>query len=147
MEEQQIYYVREMLYVLMRRLGLLQKERMICCGPTLVQSHIIYEISKKQGISLNDLANILGLDKSTMSRHVQSLVKEGYVKSTPGEEDRRFTSLSLTTQGEAVQQRLAAQMTGYVLDIFKRIPDHKKAQVTESIELLLKAMYEVTSCC
>ena len=43
----------------------------ICCGVSLTQCHTIVEIAKAGSISLNELADILTLDKSTVSRTVE----------------------------------------------------------------------------
>ncbi len=147
MGNSQVEHLREIIHLLVRRLGLVQREGVQCCGTSLVQSYIIYEISRSQGLSLNELADRLGLDKSTTSRHVQTLVKDGYVVSKPGEEDRRFITLTLTGAGEELQQRLAAQMTEYIREIFELIPPNKREQVIDSMEILLAAISRSSSCC
>ncbi|MHB1421243.1 MAG: MarR family winged helix-turn-helix transcriptional regulator [Bacillota bacterium] len=147
MDKEQIMQARELFQIIVRRMGFLQKEGVQCCGTTLAQSYIIYEIGKCQGISLNDLADRLGLDKSTMSRHVQALVKNGYMISKPDEEDRRFLTLHLTTTGTETMERISHQMTEYVREIFKQIPEEKRSHVLESMEILSTAICKSAACC
>jgi DNA-binding MarR family transcriptional regulator len=45
------------------------------------------------------LAEALGLDASTVSRHVRALVDEGLVESSRDPEDGRATLLTITAQG------------------------------------------------
>lgn len=151
MTEEDILSVRESLQLLIRNLGIFQKEGAQCCGLSLVHSHIIYEISKKPGISINDLSTLLGLDKSTMSRHIKSLVERGYVISRPGMEDRRFMELDLTPLGTDFQRQITDFMADYIERIFEKIPAPKRTQVLEGLELLSSAMsghpMSFTLCC
>lgn len=147
MESKQIENIREMFQVLVRRLGLLQKEGSECCGVSLVQSHIIYLIKKNQGISLNALAEILGIDKSTMSRHIQSIIKDGYVTGRSSEEDKRVLELYLTDKGEDMYERIASSMHEYITCLFEQIPPDKVDQVIESLGILLEATGKSPTCC
>lgn len=147
MENMQIDNIREMLQVLVRRLGLLQREGSECCGISMVQSHIIYFINKQHGISLNALADTLGLEKSTMSRHIQGLIKEGYVVSESSAEDKRQLALRLTQKGEAMCSSIAASMHEYIKFLFKQIPEDKVDQVVESLGILLEATGKSPMCC
>ena len=70
---QDLYQFRQMLQILIRRFGLLEKEGAQCCGVSLVQSHILFEVDRIKNPSLNDLSSSLGLDNSTLSRHIQGL--------------------------------------------------------------------------
>lgn len=78
--------LREIIRILERKLGILDDLQSSCCGVTFAQCHAIVEIgrasecSSAQSISLNDLAEILGLDKSTMSRTINNLVNNGLVE-------------------------------------------------------------------
>ncbi|CAM4430668.1 hypothetical protein PAAL109150_27025 [Paenibacillus alkaliterrae] len=68
---------RELLQVLARQFGLLNKN---CCqignqDISLVHSHILYEIDRGQSPSMQKIAETLGVDITTFSRQVQSLIK------------------------------------------------------------------------
>lgn len=147
MENIHAEHIREMLHVLIRRLGLLQREGSECCGISMVQSHIIYLIKKYQGISLIGLADILGLDKSTMSRHIQGVIKDGYVISESSAEDKRVMALHLTNKGEDMYRRISASMHEYITYLFNQIPEDKVNQVIESLEILLDATGKSPMCC
>ncbi|HBF35883.1 MAG TPA: MarR family transcriptional regulator, partial [Firmicutes bacterium] len=67
--------LREIVRILERKLGVLDDLQSSCCGVTFAQCHAIVEIGRARKISLNDLADILGLDKSTMSRTINNLVE------------------------------------------------------------------------
>ena len=54
----------------------------------------------------SDLAKALMLDLSTVSRHVQSLERAGFVEKTPDATDRRATNLDLTPAGKDEIERI-----------------------------------------
>lgn len=147
MEKNQTEHIRELFNVLIRRLGLLQREGSECCGISLVQSQILQLIGKHRGISLIALADILGLEKSTMSRHIQGVIKEGYVVSRSSSEDKRLMALELTDKGEKICKRMSSSMHEYIAYLFDQIPGEKAEQVVESLELLLEATGKSPMCC
>jgi DNA-binding MarR family transcriptional regulator/GNAT superfamily N-acetyltransferase len=66
--------------------------------------HALIEI-EKGGMTARDLAAILRLEKSSVSRMLRKLVEAGDVREAAGEEDTRTKRLSLTPAG---QQRVAS---------------------------------------
>lgn len=139
-------YLRQLIKVLIRNLGVLEKSEVSCCGVTLAQCHAVVEISEAGGISLNELAEILNLDNSTMSRTVNNLVNQGLAVRTPHPEDRRFLQISLTQEGKDLFNTIEEGMNGYFNDILAAIPIEKRQQVMESLELLVAALKN-TKCC
>jgi DNA-binding MarR family transcriptional regulator len=138
--------VREVFQQFVRRFGLLQKDGAQCCGVSVVQSHIIYELSKKPNISLNDLSQMLSVDTSTLSRQVQYLVEFDMINRVPDPNDRRYVLLSLTTKGQQQHLQIAKLMEDYVEGIFSKIPKEKRLQVLESLEFLNDAMGQSADC-
>jgi len=148
MEQGVIQFIREMFQLLVRHFGLLQKEGAQCCGVSLAQSHVIYEIAKRPELTLNELAERLGLDKSTTSRHVQGLVKGGYVVRRPSADDRRYVTLRLTEAGWERQREITAQITEFIQGIIDHIPQEKRSEVVESLKVLVQAMQGAgLTCC
>src|SRR5208337_1145786 len=89
--------LRECVRLLARKLGLLEKSEASCCGVTLSQCHAIVEIGRADSISVIDLATMLGLDKSTMSRTINNLVEMDLVTREVVPDNRRLLSIGLTT--------------------------------------------------
>jgi DNA-binding MarR family transcriptional regulator len=134
--------LREKLRQLVRNLGILEKSDISCCGVTMAQCHAIVEIGRANKISLIDLAALLGLDKSTMSRTINNLVEDGYVNREVDNENRRYISIQLTQQGIEVFHNIEDNMHNYYANIFQSIPDDKRDQVLESLEILVKSVKE-----
>jgi DNA-binding MarR family transcriptional regulator len=138
---------REVFQQFVRCFGLLQKDGAQCCGVSVVQSHIIYELSKNPNISLNDLSQLLSVDTSTLSRQVQYLVEKDMISRIPDPNDRRYVLLSLTTKGQQQHQQIAKLMENYLEGIFSKIAKEKRYQVLESLQLLNDAMSQSADCC
>lgn len=139
--------VREIFQLLVRRFGVLQKDGAQCCGISVVQSHILYELQKRPNISLNELSDILCIDTSTLSRQVHHLVETGMVNRLPDPNDRRYVVLSLTPIGEEQHKESAAYMETYISNVFDQIPVEKHEQVLESLQLVSEAMRHSADCC
>jgi DNA-binding MarR family transcriptional regulator len=141
--------LRELFQIMTRRFGLLNKN---CCqiGGTeisLVQSHILYEINRKDRSSMQQVADALGIDITTFSRQIQTLIKMELVLKTPLPDDRRVYQLTLTTQGRFVAATIDAQMNQYLNEVFSNMSDFERDMVIKSVKLLNEAMSKSTVCC
>ncbi|MDK2966187.1 MarR family transcriptional regulator [Lacrimispora sp.] len=132
--------LRELIRILVRDLGILEKSDASCCGVTITQCHAVVEIGRKGKISLVDLAGLLGLDKSTMSRTINNLVESDLVLRDLDAENRRYVIIQLTENGRNVFQNIEESMNGYYKSIFNSIPENKRNQVMESLQLLTNAV-------
>jgi DNA-binding MarR family transcriptional regulator len=74
-------------------------------------------IDELQGPSLGDLAAHMGLDKSTLSRTVDSLVGGGLVAREPGLKDRRKMRITLTENGSSICERIHADNDAFYVAV------------------------------
>ncbi|MFT8888841.1 MAG: MarR family transcriptional regulator [Ethanoligenens sp.] len=139
--------LRETIRKLERKLGILEESELSCCNISLAQCHALVEIGRAKTISLNELAELLNLENSTMSRTVSNLVNSGYVKRDIDATDRRYLTISLTENGQDLFNRIEASMGKYYRDIFDQIEEAKRGQVIESLNLLLDAVEKSNCCC
>jgi DNA-binding MarR family transcriptional regulator len=146
MENKESHYLRELIRVLVRNLGILEESEATCCGTTVSQCHAIVEIGRAEDISLNELAEILALDKSTMSRTINKLVDSSLAVREIHPEDRRYVSIKLTNDGMKVFENIENSMEQYYKSIFSSIPEEKREQVLESLQLIIDAAKQ-NKCC
>jgi len=132
--------LRELIRILVRDLGILEKSDASCCGISLAQCHAIVEIGRKETISLVDLSGLLGLDKSTMSRTINNLVESDFVIRESDRKNRRYVIIQLTEKGRSVFKDIEESMETYYRDIFNTIPESKREQVLESLAILKEAV-------
>lgn len=133
--------LRETTRLLIRKLGMLERNEAMCCGVTLTQCHTIIEIGRKEQITVNELSELLNLDKSTVSRTVEQLVNYGILNREPDPKDRRYVALRLTNKGEELFRSIEQRMEAYFTELIASIPEEKREQVIESLQLFSEALH------
>ncbi|HWR29203.1 MAG TPA: MarR family transcriptional regulator [Negativicutes bacterium] len=146
MNGQESYQLRELIRMLERKLGMLEDGEMACCGISMAQCHALVEIGRAGSISLIDLAKLLNLDNSTMSRTVNNLVNNSMVERQLDPNDRRYITIRLTQGGLEQYHSIESGMGEYFMKIYDAIPKESRAQVLESLQILLKAVAD-SNCC
>jgi len=146
MEMQQI---RETFHLMTRRLGLLDKN---CCkvGDTdisVTQSHILYEINKRYQPSMQEIADALGIDITTFSRQIQTLIKLDLVIKGEHLEDRRVYVLSLSEEGEHIVNTISEYVNAYFQEVFSNMTEFERDTVIRSIQLLNRSLGKSGVCC
>ena len=68
------------------------------------QFTILTMLSILDELSITDLADNLVMDRTTLTRNLKPLEKEGYVKIRPGLLDRRSRRITLTSHGKKTQK-------------------------------------------
>jgi DNA-binding MarR family transcriptional regulator len=134
--------VRENFQTIVRKFGLLAKT---CCSVdgndlSVIQSHILYEISSKGNPSIQQVADLLGVDITTFSRQIQTLVKMELVMKKPSPEDKRVTNLELTDNGKSVARAIDHQVNEYIAEIFMQMTEFERETVQHSLQLLAEKM-------
>jgi DNA-binding MarR family transcriptional regulator len=87
------YAVKGMMRMLKRRFR--QEE----IGMTLEQYFLLNILDHEEGLILQDLADIVGRDKSVVFRHIDGLEENYFVARTADPEDRRRKLLLVTKRG------------------------------------------------
>lgn len=129
----------------------MQNTESCCNGVTLAQCHTLLEIENKGKESLTELANTLGLDKSTISRTVDCLVNVGLVDRSIPVENRRMATLQLTDAGKKVCQSINDNNDQYFEEILAVLNDQEKEELIRHLDKILGRMMELRSyngrCC
>ncbi len=119
------------------------KDGSTCCGVSLTQCHALMELGLAGAMTIVDLAMILKLDKSTLSRTIDGLVQIGLVDRTIRPDDRRYMQIQLTGQGRKVFDAINTGCNQLYLKVFDCIPSEKHEAVIESLELFADAIGKV----
>lgn len=109
------------------------------CGINESQCFLLVEIGRKPGICVKELAAVLRLDKSGVSRGVDELVRKGYVNRDPSAEDRRSVVLSLTDSGKARFDRIESDMYEKFRAVLAHVDKGRLEQLLESLRLYNEA--------
>jgi DNA-binding MarR family transcriptional regulator len=140
--------MRQSFQAITRSFGLLNK---ICCSVdgvdvSAIQSHILYEIDSNNRPSMQQVADLLGIDIATFSRQIQTLVKMELVVKIPSKEDKRASNLALTEKGDKIAKGIDKQVNAYLEEIFSQMSDYEREVIQRSIKHLAGAMTKSPIC-
>jgi len=90
-------------------------------GINIPQCHTIMEIGLAEPLSVNTLAEKMSVDKSTVSRQVEKLVKSELVLRTASPEDRRKVNISLSPKGKEIYQTMNTSLNEQFKNAFQKI--------------------------
>lgn len=141
--------MRNSFQAIVRSFGLLNKT---CCSVdgvdvSVIQSHILYEIENNENPSIQQLADLLGIDITTFSRQIQTLVKMELVTKVASKVDKRSFILALTEKGQKVAKGIDKQVNGYLENIFNEMTDFERETAQSAIKLLADVMTKSPICC
>ena len=88
--------LRQLNYELIKELGLFRRRADL----SFSQRHILYHICNNENLSIQELANLLHVEHSTMSRNVKKLVQDGFTELYQDEKDKRRKVVALTEEGK-----------------------------------------------
>ena len=134
--------VRELRRQLRRLEQLLGIQADGCCQSlvSLSQCHTLLEIEERGETTTRDLAQILQLDKSTMSRTIDNLVKNELVERRTDNSDRRYTLLSLTAQGRKTCSSINSGADEFFTSVINNLAEENPPALTASLDNLIQAM-------
>jgi DNA-binding MarR family transcriptional regulator len=98
------------------------------------------ELGELEHTTIANLAQSLNLDKSTVSRTIDSLVKMKMVKRVENADDRRYALVSLTKQGLEVFNQINTLNDSYFEHVFESIPKSEQNKLIEHFKLLTNSM-------
>jgi DNA-binding MarR family transcriptional regulator len=81
---------------------------------SLAEVRVLYELARRSRTTAGELARDLGLDEGYLSRILRRFTREGLVRRTPAEADRRRSWLALTKKGERTFSPLNAGARNHV---------------------------------
>lgn len=119
--EQNIAEIRTSARQLVRELGFM-KSTLAGTGLSASGVHALIEIANGRELTARELAGILLLEKSTISRLLKRLVGKGLVAETPARHDARRKHLALTPQGYAAFREITAMAERQVIDALAPLP-------------------------
>lgn len=119
----------------------------LCIGVTSARCQTLLALYEIMPCSLNTLAETLCLEKSTVSRTVECLVRSELVCRTNNPENRREAQLSLSTEGVTMVRRINKDNNHLFRQVFSNMtPEDAKKFVSvfrsfnESLKIQLEAM-------
>ena len=110
-----------------------------CCSDvTPAQCHALLELGDSGPVPNGDLAALLQVDPSTLSRTVHQLVVKGLVLRDTHPSDRRATLLQLSDRGEEVVAAIHESADALYRGILEEIPPSSRKDVLRRVAQLVQ---------
>lgn len=97
-------------------------------------------LAERAPLSQQDLGAALSLEKSSVSRLVQQMEQQGWVRRERGVHDNRVRLLRLTEQGEQIAEHLQEHMSAAHATLFSRLSPREQAALLEGLTALRRAL-------
>lgn len=114
-----------------------------CCGVTLAECHTILEVEKHGMLTSNQLAEHLGLDKSTISRTLDKLAKKDAISRVIPAENRRSNLISLTEKGKGIADMINAGNNHYYEQALAQFNNQDREQFMELFSQFVAEMEQL----
>ncbi len=101
-------------------LGLLD-QHILNSGYSLTEARVLFEISKTDCCTANQLCSILEMDRSYMSRVIRKFERDGLIIRHTDDQDGRNLKIHLTEKGNAVFQELNNRSNEQIANIIAKL--------------------------
>lgn len=124
-----------------------RQDAVFCEDVTFSQFFILDRVSEKGSLNMSELRQVLAVDKSTTTRLVNPLVRDGLIERKKSENDSRSVTLRLTPAGEDVHRRVWLCLVDFVDTIAAGIPEEKRDHVYDAVKTFIRAVKNASSAC
>ena len=107
---------------------------------TLTQWRLLYNLAKMPSRTMNEVADFLTLDRTSLTRAVDRLVARGLLLRAEVPHDRRLTEITLTAAGHALRATVLEHNVELYERLVEGIDDEALAGATEVMELILERL-------
>jgi DNA-binding MarR family transcriptional regulator len=116
-----------------------QNDTVISENITFRQFIILENISAHEKLKMNELNTLLNVEKSTTTRLIEPLVRQGFIEKRKSDLDLRVFELSLTVEGKRIHKAVLMSIYEYIKNISKFIPIEKQEKMKGTLQVFLNA--------
>ncbi|RZS36325.1 DNA-binding MarR family transcriptional regulator [Herbihabitans rhizosphaerae] len=98
---------------------------------------VLYKAVEGDGLTQTRLAQVCGLDKTTMVATVDELERKGLARREPAPEDRRARIIVVTPEGAEVLARATRIVARIQADVLEHLPEDLRRSVVEGLTRLV----------
>jgi DNA-binding MarR family transcriptional regulator len=107
------------------------------------QTNILMLINENNEKSMSEISLMTGLEKSSFTRSVDYLVKNGFITRISPENDRRKIKLSLTDKGIKAAKMIKNDFDDYLDSLISDFSEKEKDEFFESLTTISKYMNKI----
>ena len=133
-------WLRRLLRALVRAGGLLEAHHHAGTRLSLSEIFALAELADGDALSQQELADRLGLEKSTMSRLAAGLERREWLSRERDPVNRRFYRLRLTAQGKDIANRIGQHFRTYHAALFEALTPTERAGLETGLPGLIRAI-------
>jgi DNA-binding MarR family transcriptional regulator len=104
------------------------------------EARALIELVSARGIAQGELAGLLSLEKSTVSRLAAGLERKGWIRRGRDEENQRYVRLYLTPEGGAVAAQVWAAWQSRQARILGALSDEERAGLSAGLRGLVRGL-------
>jgi DNA-binding MarR family transcriptional regulator len=104
------------------------------------EARALIELMSARGIAQGELAALLGLDKSTVSRLAAGLERKGWIRRGRDEENQRYVRLYLTAAGAEVADRVWQAWQSRQARILAALSDDERSGLSAGLRGLVRGL-------
>jgi DNA-binding MarR family transcriptional regulator len=97
----------------------------------------------KTSMALSDVSKRMMVSQSIITSLTNRLVQSGHIRRTTSPTDRRVQIVSLTAHGRAAFQKMSAQRTKWVAELFANVPARSRATLVKDLAGLKQSVANV----
>ena len=104
------------------------------------EARALAELVTARGLAQGELAGLLGLEKSTVSRLAAGLERKGWIRRGRDEDNQRYVRLYLTPEGRAVAARVWQAWHSRQARILAALSDEERAGLSSGLRGLVRGL-------
>lgn len=131
--------VGSMIQELVHVIQIFERDEIKPHGFTTTQCYVLLTLKKENNLTMNDLSLKMNLEKSTMTRILNILQRDGYVKRIKDDEDKRIVIATLTEEGRVAAEKMEKSIKDYYMKIVENLPNGRVEEVLSSVSCLINA--------
>ena len=131
--------LQEALTDLVRAYQFRDRDAICCYDVSIAQSHAIERLERHGAMTLNELAAVLYLEKSSASRLADGLERKGYITRRPHPEDGRYVQLELAKPGRALAAKLKRDLVEERAEMLADLSPRDRRTVIRLVSRLAEA--------
>ena len=120
-----------------------------CCNTTSTQCHILTELGRSGPLPMGELGTRLLLEKSWISRAVESLAELDLVSKQPNPADARSWIVTLTAAGKRRVKELNTTLDRHAEELLGSLGERERQQVNDALLTVLQLLRQdrIATCC
>ncbi len=118
------------------------REKMDTDGLSSVQSKVCIAIYNDPGLSQDDVARVLGMDKSSIAKLIAKLIDGKYVTRQTNPQDRREYKLYLDERGEKTTLELVSYLNEFQENFINSIRPDLIDELNDTLNKILEEVAE-----